>query len=283
MKNKGLFLYLLCAGHFLYSTTYLLGPTPQDPGFFSIFLSVLGALDFYEKLEGDDKGLIVDFGTEGLYYDVNYGPNWWEYYFEPIKLGTDSYPRKLFLKSDHCDFSVKAGYRLPRERGYELIQKYIKVRPNIQEKIDLFVQKNFEGYNVVGIHYRGTDKVTEAPAVKYQVLIDLINVEIAKDNNVKIFVATDEERFLETMRKNFHTRIVATDAIRSLSGRPVHYKTYNDARNYQKGEDAVIDCILLSKCSKLIKTSSNLSTASARFNPFIEVVLLNKFLYEQDV
>jgi hypothetical protein len=36
---------------------------------------------------------------------------------------------------------------------------------------------------------------------------------------------------------------------------------HND-RNYEKGEFAVIDCILLSKCTKILATSSNLTCLS---------------------
>ena len=44
----------------------------------------------------------------------------------------------------------------------------------------------------------------------------------------------------------------------------VHLDTawlHND-RNYEKGEFAVIDCILLSKCAKILATSSNLTSLS---------------------
>ena len=52
---------------------------------FSVFLTVVGFLHFYEQ-EGWD-GARVDFRKEGLYYDPRIGSNWWEYYFEPIVLG----------------------------------------------------------------------------------------------------------------------------------------------------------------------------------------------------
>jgi hypothetical protein len=45
---------------------------------------------------------------------------------------------------------------------------------------------------------------------------------------------------------------------------------------YKKGEDAVIDCVLLSRCSKLYKMASNLSDTSCKFNPLISVTNLNK-------
>jgi hypothetical protein len=96
--------------------------------------------------------------------------------------------------------------------------------------------------------------------------------------NIKIFVATDEEPFLEFMQKKFPGKVAAIDAIRSKNGAPIH----TSARNgYKKGEDALIDCILLSKCSKLYKMASNLSDVSMRFNPFVPVIHLNTCVYEK--
>ncbi len=283
MKKNIIIFYFFIMCHTLYPITYYLGATPQNPGFFSIFFSVVGALDFYEKGIDNCDGLIVDFGKQGLYYDVKYGPNWWEYYFEPINLGVDNPPREIFPKNKHSFFSVTAGYQMSRERGYELIQKYIKLKPHLQKKIDEFVKEHFEGHHVIGVHYRGTDKSTESPLVPYKVMIKLMKNECAQDPNLKIFVATDEEKFLKEMYKNFPGKIIAASVLRSQGGYPVHYTSHNGAYNYKKGEDAVMDCILLSKCSKLYKTSSNLSSASARFNPFMDVILLSRGIHEMDL
>src|SRR4051812_20950421 len=58
----------------------------SPPGMFSILSSVLSCLDIYER--GKFAGIEVDFGTRGLYYDPAYGNNWWEYYCEPIRIGS---------------------------------------------------------------------------------------------------------------------------------------------------------------------------------------------------
>ena len=139
---------------------------------------------------------------------------------------------------------------------------------------------NFTGYRVIGVHYRGTDKVGEVAAVQYSVIIALIQAEIEIDPDIKIFVATDEQRFLKEMCKNFPGKVVAIDAIRSTNGYPVHYPSHRGAVNYQKGEEALVDCIVLSQCSKLYRTSSNLSSASMRFNPTLEVIVLSKGFHE---
>ena len=49
----------------------------------------------------------------------------------------------------------------------------------------------------------------------------------------------------------------------------------NTDNNYQKGLDAVIDCLLLSRTQFLIRTASNLSLCAAMFNSRVPDLLLN--------
>ena len=59
----------------------------RNLGLFSLFNDILALLDSYEK--GNYSGIEVNFGTKGLYYDPDHGPNWFEYYFEPIQTVKD--------------------------------------------------------------------------------------------------------------------------------------------------------------------------------------------------
>ena len=89
--------------------------------------------------------------------------------------------------------------------------------------------------------------------------------------NIKIFVATDEQPFLEYLNAANPGKIIFYDALRSTDGQA--YTTLEKVQNY-KGEDAIIDCLLLSSCNLLVKTSSNLSLCSSYFNPDIPVLHL---------
>lgn len=247
-----------------------------DNGFFSIFFSVIGALHYYDKGLNNCTGISVEFGNQGLYYDREYGLNWWNYYFEPIHLGDLSDKRTIDL-NQFSQFSLEAVYIMSCERCHELIKKYVRIKPHIEQKINDYLDRLFKNNNVIGVHYRGTDKALEAALLSYDKVIDEIKKEIKKNPKAKIFVATDEDKFLQAMQKNFPGRILSIDAIRSTNGRPIHYSF---GLKYQKGEDALIDAILLSQCSKLYRTTSNLSAASVRFNPLIEEIMLSKNHHE---
>ena len=253
------------------STSYRLTHPLYNPGFFSVFNMVLGALDYYET-NSDCTGFSVDFENQGLYYDGSCGSNWWEYYFEPICLGSQTEEEK-FPTYKKITFSLSAQFEMSRDRGFELLKRYVHLKPDIQTKLDEFVEKQFENHNVIGVHYRGTDKKSEAPEVSYQEVADRISIDV-EEENTKVFVATDDELFLLFMQEKFPEKIISIDAIRSSDGTPVHYDFNQNA--YKKGEDAILDCVLLSKCTKIYKMASNLSDTSLKFNPEIQAEHLNK-------
>jgi hypothetical protein len=245
----------------------------RNCGLFSIFFDVLSLLECYEK--GIYTGIVVNFGTKGLYYEKKYGPNWWTYYFEPIQIGNINNARILLLNDPNCPVSSwNFEMCAKKELAYDLIKKYVKLKPKIEEKINRFIKENFTSY-MIGIHYRGTDKISEAPRVSYEEVVQSVYdlVSMLDVSDYKIFVATDEAGLITYLKSYFPNQLCFSDAIRSTNNTPVHEpKTHP----YQAGKDAVVDCILLSKTDYLIRTSSNLSKASTYFNPHLPVIELSQ-------
>ncbi len=290
---------------------YVLTLPCYNPGLFSAFNTVLGALDYYDR--GLISGLRVDFGKQGWYFDASRGDNWWHYYFDPIAVGFSldtaehikNFPvvdpvgvhnktisqtsailptlskfcyknsEQLFPTYQKIVFAYESQFEMPPKRAHELIQKYIHVRPHIMQQIDAFWRQHCAGYFVIGVHYRGTDKL-EADPVSYDIVIGHVHDLIAehKDKCIKIFVATDDAGFALYMKNQFPENLVMRDALRSDNAEGVHMRA--DFDPYKKGEDVVIDCLLLSKCSSLIKMASNVSDCSLQFNPDMPVIRLNK-------
>lgn len=273
--NKFILFFLLCPALFVKANcaTYYVFPHPQfhtyPVGLFAVFCMCLGILDKYEN---SCAGIEVDFGKEGLYYDARYGKNWWEYYFSPIKFATED-PSKT--KKITPEKAIALGAQLiakPRERSVELVKKYIQVKPHILAKVDAFAKK-FTSPVVIGVHYRGTDKVLEVQRVPYELIFDQINEVISwqLESDFQIFVATDEQAFLDDISLLYPGKIVCTEAYRSVNGQPVHYG--NNFSPYEKGEQAIVDCLLLSRCHLLIRTpDTSLSLVSTYFNPDLQVL-----------
>lgn len=273
MQKYPRILLLFCFfAHSSFPRAYQLTARKATVGFFSTFNTVLGALYFYDESSECD-GLIVDFKESGVFYDQDCGPNWWEYYFEPIRLGILDEIQRQFSEDDKIELSLFAQFEISGAQGNELIRKYIHLKSHVQQKIDAFVTAHFKNSKIIGIHYRGTDKKIEASCVPYETVSAMLQSEI-EDDDVIFFVATDDALFLEHMHKEFSGRVCAIDAIRSTDGKPIHYPP--SKHMYKKGEDALLDCILLSKCTKLYKMASNLSDTSMKFNPTVPVVHLNE-------
>jgi hypothetical protein len=245
------------------------------PGMFSVFNTVLGFLDAYEI--GDYAGLKIDFGRVGRYYDPKRGPNWWEYYCDPIKLGSrkSSYIRR-YSGGECIALAMGVECHMSRRRAHGLICKYIKVRKHIKRKIEHFCQKHFDVACVIGIHYRGTDKVIEAPRIPYEEALNVVleHVKCLPNDDYRVFVATDEQAFLDYMSERLPGKIVCRASYRSSNGIAIHYD--DQCSPYERGEQALIDALLLSKCNLLIRTSSNLSLWSTYFNSNMPVHELSR-------
>lgn len=284
MKIKGVvfvfFIYIMGFSFSAFGKEFIVLRS-KPHGMFSVFHFVLFYIQEYER----DKiaGLNVDFEKTGLYYDEKIGLNWWEYYFEPVVIGGQDDTDKItiieentYIDPDSIEFSNSL------EDNHNLIKKYIKIKPHILNKVKEFQEENFGDAFVIGIHYRGTDKIdTEAPRVTYRAVVESINKiisNIPKGMDYKIFIATDEFRFLHFMKYRFHGKVCCCEVKRATGNVPLHLD--QERNHYQTGEDALIDAVLLSSVNFLIRTSSNLSLCSRYFNPQLPVIELSQRIPE---
>lgn len=246
---------------------YLIVNNPHDSGFFAVFTSVIGTLDLLEK--DNCSGVKVE--LDGRYLDPIIGPNWWDYFFESIKIGNESELNTHVITFSETGFTISRGFKIGRERAHELIKKYIKIKKNIKDEINLFARNYFKKNFVIGVHHRGTDKGCECPLVPYEItknkILEVINnLSNSQKENLKIYVATDEANFLSFMLEHFSNRVIFNQFARSDNGTPLHVGSFY-SNNYQRGKEALIDCLLLSKCNILIRPpKSSLSVTAGRFN-----------------
>lgn len=264
---------LIC--HAEHKKEILLLDSDNSAGMFAVFYMVLGALEYAH--ENKLSGVRVDFGKGGLYFDPSKGKNWWEYYFKPLPIYHNKgrhYQWKQISPKEKVKLITK-GTRLSKERAHYLIEKYIRIKPYIQDKVNQFVDANFKDNFVVGVHYRGTDKSSEAPRISYEKVSDEVCQQLIMHRayNYKIYVATDEQAFLDFMIDRFGSDVIYINAIRSSDFNPVHLSKTNPG---QLGEDALLDCLLLSRTNLLIRTSSNLSSVSYKINPLLPVISLSR-------
>jgi len=253
---------------------FLVLNNPSDSGMFSVFNSVLGALALYDQ--GKYAGLKVDLNS-GRYLDPLKGPNWWEYFFMPISLGKEKKESYSFSLAEYMHLALKDA---PSNRylAYRLIQRYIRLRPEIQQELNIFTSRHFAGHFVIGVHHRGTDKKMEVPTVSYektyQMLLQIIyRLSPAERNTLKIYVATDEQPFLDFLETRCPGYLIYSSSVRSDGRKALHsYGTGFYTSPYQMGKEALMDCLLLSQCQILVRPQgSALSRIASCFNPTMKV------------
>lgn len=218
------------------------------------------------------------------YVDRATGPDWYAYFFSNPQLTAQDAHRIRHREVPVCRIAHIGQLGLPCDYDAELslatapglVRKYIGIRPEVVDKVEAFVTANLQDKTVLGIHYRGTDKRLEAPRLSYRSVFDAIDRYLARHAGFDcLFVSSDEQDFVDEVTDAFGTALPVVshrDQQRSRDRRPVHHSPVGD--RFQRGEEAVVNCLLLSRCAALIKTPSILSGWSKLFNPALEVTML---------
>lgn len=285
------------------SPKYVIGAMPTE-GLFSCFFCVLHHLFRCEK---NKKIPVVYWDKNSLYYideGFNGNNNVWEYYFEPIshlayEAGDLVHNTYTFRRSESYDFHFSSIEQKIRESAYQLISKYIKLKPYVQNKIDTFYEQHMIGKKTIGIHFRGTDQVSKQR--DYPLVEQAIEKALAfADKDTQFLIATDEQALLDSIIRLLHGyKVIYYDCYRSKDRKPLHYQGsvrprisrqllhYNEEPTdskksisprppvAQNGEDVLVEASLLAKCDLLVHTRSSVSTAALYFNPSLQNILLN--------
>ncbi|QKQ24998.1 hypothetical protein [Candidatus Reidiella endopervernicosa] len=188
-----------------------------------------------------------------------------------------AYPYGVFKDKVELD---EAWYRDNRERAHAVIQKYIHLKPHLVELLESFVERLFAGHKVLGIHMRGTDKGTADSATQLMKIIPpkqyfpYIDRYVLENPECKIFVATDQVQYLDEMRTRYGDRVLSLDVSRSR--RSINaFQQRKQGSGYIKGEEVLLDCLLLSRCDFLLKCCSAVGEFAIYFNPELPCIDLN--------
>ena len=244
----------------------------------------------------------LDKHVSDYFYDSMHGENIWEYYFEPVmglsyKAFTTLVEREQIVPSlihafnnrNRVDqilqpkdpgfishFWVGDPPRNPaewmtrkRHLGREYVAKYVRVKPHIWSLVDEFYGQNLDQYHTYGVHIRGTDFGYAEPT-KPETYFKAIHESIRKDqhSDIRIFLATDQEQFVDLFRKEFGNIVVTYSSIRSTSEMAPFQ--FNHISPYKKGEDVLVDMLLLSRCNFLFKCASAVGEYAMWFNPSLK-------------
>jgi len=166
-----------------------------------------------------------------------------------------------------------------------LFDKYIRLKPDIQQEIQEFYDEHMKDYKpLLGVHMRGGDKVKEVENLShlnkkyYQKVEEFVN----RYDIRKILLLTDCEEILDEFRKRYGNMLIYTDAKRgqlSDTQNAPHLTSYSERR--RKGIEIIKDTYLASMCQFFIGNGySNVSYTVKRLRDWPED---NIFLFYRDL
>jgi hypothetical protein len=246
-----------------YNDEFYCGDHPDGKcrrGFFSLFIQALYGMSFAKSYGLPYK---VDFSNVSYPYSEPKDDaltNFWEDLIvsevlppglTPVyNLKYETYPLRIwhrgFLRSLH-----------------KTCRSEIRFQKNLASKL-VTIKKTFEPFRVLGVHARRTDHHLEVPAADEEALLRSIRKKMQEFD--RLFVATDDAYFLESLKRLYPGRVIAHDFCRSETSQAVH--DFRGKKNGKLlGEQALLDCLSLSFCQELILSPSNLSYAALIFQP----------------
>lgn len=227
-------------------------------GFFSMFRGTVGTLLICEQ-----QALTPFIDWKNTLYNDSPNDNAWEYYFENI---SDLDPENYTTARCHNILPREYNTRLTMNR---LINKYVKIKSDINKKIEIIVKEL--GKNPLGVHIRMTDKINctshGEPESGKPISIDLYKKHIDKnlqEHGSKFFLATDDESAAEEIKTEYGENVITTNSIRSTGTKSIHHHLAGN--NRIKGEQVLIDCLVLSRCKHIIKGISNVALCAMFWN-----------------
>jgi hypothetical protein len=236
-------------------------------GFHSITLQYLGntsRIDESERLVLDlynNKNAYQEDITDKNAFNAWFVHDWWE---------NDEVVRQI---GDENSGSLIGGWVAPQHRLIynNLMNKHLIVQPHILHKIDNFVNEYFKNKKVLGLHIRGTDIFYDntRPKLSFEYYKHKINLYLERGNFEKIFVCSDQTHTIDKLKKIYGDMLITYPSL--TYPREGHQKTMHTPSNiknekYIRGEDILIESILLSQTDFLLRTFSNVTAFSILYN-----------------
>jgi hypothetical protein len=233
-------------------------------GLFSLLIEILDII----SIDGMSDVEIIYHDT---LYNENFSDNMWEYYFEPINNRVKKKYRILRTLRPYRDPLIIESEKI-RNIFSEIFKDRIQIKESILNKTEKYFKKTFFTQKILGIHYRATDirvSIKTHPEIlkkesieKYFEFIDL-----NRDKYENIFLATDDENISHLFQAKYPDKIVISPSEKSINDISLHKEGSNRRK---KGEEALFDAIILSKCSFLLHGHSNLANFSLILNKNLE-------------
>ena len=230
-----------------YNKYLIIHNTEADKG--GLFWCVLAAMYGIQIAIDNDLIPIIDF-YGGFYYSNHiYDPDnlprsWWNYFLcDPVPINLKEKERVLEysrthrrvmrlrnprnrtantlfqIPEDHCYFYTRGVFNSIKGRFHgakaDLYKRFFKPLPYITEMCDRVLKDIPSDVKLIGVQYRGTDKYASGTSnednnqhLDYKLVLDIIKTHTVE--NTRVFAASDEQPFIEFMKKNINSLSIET-------------------------------------------------------------------------
>lgn len=244
-------------------------------GLFACFYCIIYGLYICEM-----EGLIpvVRLGKKHLYFDHNHGENIFEYFFERKHVApADQHSNvimvihpNVFIKWCRVSFKEKMIANF-------LLKEHFLLKKEYASQLELFAAQHMSEFRVLGVHYRGTDKITENDLLAFDEYENKIKYILDAGLCDKIFFATDEFKLRERIAARFGQAVIqynlqGTYDVRRSETDGLHFAHESP---FLSAKDALMECMLLARSSMLMSSlNSSMSLFATFLNPEIPHIIL---------
>ena len=187
-----------------------------------------------------------------------------------------------------------------RNKYNNIVKKYIHLKPEIQNQIDSFFDKQLKGYFVVSAFIRCKGHALElkekSPDIelwdkKLKEVLESNKIEI-NSNDWRFFIATDNDNAIEYFTNLYPNNVVYQNMTRLSKEQEEEYEsvknslghnTYGYELQHRKAADysqytlknaieVIFDVYTAALADTLIYTNSNMSTAASYLNPELKMI-----------
>lgn len=203
------------------------------------------------------------------------------------------YQAKGILRSSLLDVGFRKRQSLPgyeegaiitpqlRKWVHDIIREHVRPQESIQSRMNQFYMEHMHGYNMLGVHVRGTDHAMEMEEKKLPAMEkwiqDAETIFKTLEEPKKIFLAGDNNEIIDRFVGYFEKdKVVYTSAIRAnkyQSLNPINGQV-KDIDPIETGSQVLIDILLLAKCGHFLHAESSVATLASFFNPEMELHFL---------
>ena len=170
-------------------------------------------------------------------------------------------------RADLTGDALQAWMLKKRQLGRSVVTECLKPKPHILRIVEDYVAGNFAGRFVYGVQIRGTDFGYALPTRPEQ-YYEFLDAALEHKPDAAIFVATDQLQLLRSFEERYGDRVISSSCRRTEGVVAPHME--DDSDNYKRGEEALVDCLLLSRTDFLLKCAAAIGEFALYFNPDLE-------------